>query len=70
MDNKEIEALYMTVTEVQEYLGVNRARVYQLLNAGHIAQLKGSVYNAASVEAYRVKRGDKKGGPSAKGGEK
>jgi len=62
MESYEIEALYMTESEVAAYLGVSRGRVPQLARAGQITRLKGSVYDRASIEAYKLKRGNKKGG--------
>jgi len=62
MESYEIEALYMTPTEVAEYLGVSPGRVRHLVAAGQIEKLKGSVYKRSSVEAYKLKRGDKKAG--------
>ena len=62
MDKKSIEALYMTPSEVAEYLGVSPGRVRHLEIAGRIVKLKGSVYERASVEAYKLKRGDRKAG--------
>jgi hypothetical protein len=62
MQNINPEDYYMTTAEVQEYLAVSRIRVAQLREAGLIKQLKGAMYDTASVEAYKLKRGDKKGG--------
>ena len=67
MEIEKIEALYMTATEVAEYLGVSRGRVPNLAAAGQIARMKGSVYERASVEAYKLKRGDRKAGRYPKG---
>ena len=67
MKPKEIEALYMTPDEAAEYLGVTKSRVSKLVTAGQITKLKGSVYDRASVEAYKAKRGDKKAGRYPKG---
>jgi hypothetical protein len=57
-----IEDLYMTRKEAMEYLNVSESRFFQIRNAGYIEALKGGVYSRASVEAYKLKRGDKKGG--------
>jgi hypothetical protein len=62
MNDNEIEALYMTRDEVAFYLNVNIRRVYALRNSGLISEMKGGVYNRANVEAYKAKRGDKRGG--------
>ena len=62
MKREEIEALYMTTAEVMEYLDITDSRASQLAKAGQIVKLKGSVYDRASVETYKAKRGDKKGG--------
>jgi len=56
------EDYYMTVTEAAEYLNVTTGRIRKLAAAGMITKLKGSVYDRASVEAYKAKRGDKKAG--------
>ena len=66
MNPKDIEALYLTPEEAATYLGVNKSRVRQLALAGHVVKLKGGVYDRASIEAYRDKRGDKRGGPYPK----
>ncbi|MDR2672788.1 MAG: helix-turn-helix domain-containing protein [Coriobacteriales bacterium] len=63
MKPHELEALYFTRQEVEELLGVSKPRVYHLRDAGFIDELKGGIYSRASVEAYKAKRGDKKGGP-------
>jgi hypothetical protein len=62
MNDKELEALYMTTAEVAELLDVGERRVFALVNQGQFTKLKGGVYNRASVEAYKAKRGNKKGG--------
>jgi hypothetical protein len=62
MKNHEIEALYFTRDEVARYLDVVPPRVYKLRDSGFIDELKGGIYSRASVEAYKLKRGDKKGG--------
>ncbi|MDR2957048.1 MAG: helix-turn-helix domain-containing protein [Coriobacteriales bacterium] len=62
MDRHEIEALYMTTEETASFLGVSKSRVRALEAANQIIKLKGSVYERASVEAYKAKRGDKKAG--------
>ena len=62
MKPEEIEALYMIPEEAAGYLGVNKGRVRQLAISGLIIKLKGGVYERSSVEAYKMKRGDKKGG--------
>ena len=62
MKPEKIEALYMTHEEVAELLSVSLGRVTHLATAGQILKLKGSVYERESVEAYKVKRGDKKAG--------
>ena len=62
MKPEKIEELYFTAEEVAEYLNISRGRVHQLANAGQIIKLKGRIYDRASVEAYKTKRGDKKGG--------
>jgi hypothetical protein len=62
MKPQEIEALYLTRAEAAEYLDVNPFRIYSLRDAGRITELKGGVYDRASVEAYKDKRGDRKGG--------
>jgi hypothetical protein len=67
MQPHEVEGLYMTPQEAAEYLGVNKGRVRQLAIDGRVIKLKGSVYETASVKAYRDKRGDKKGGRYPKG---
>ena len=69
MKNSNVEDLYMTPTEVCTYLGISRARVTQLTKAGMIRKLKGAMYETASVEAYKLKRGDKKGGRYPKNSE-
>jgi hypothetical protein len=56
MKTEDIEKLYMTAQEVSEYLNVTRQRVYALKNAGKIEQMKGAVFNAESVVAYKAKR--------------
>ena len=56
------EDYYMTASEVSSYLDVNLQRVHQLVKANQIKKIKGAMYDRASVEAYKVKRGDKKGG--------
>jgi hypothetical protein len=58
----EIEALYMLPSEAAEYLGVSIRRLRAIDSAGHLEKLKGAVYSRASVEAYKEKRGDRKGG--------
>lgn len=70
MDIKAIEALYLTANEVADYLNVNRSRVSQLTQSGYITKIKGGMYDRASVEDYKRMRGDKKGGPYPKGGNK
>ena len=67
MDREQVEALYMTPDETAGFLGVSKARVRALENAGQIVKLKGSVYLRSSVEAYREKRGDRKAGRYPKG---
>lgn len=62
MNDNELEALYMTTTEVANFLGVGEQRVFALVKQGQINKLKGGVYNRSSVEAYKLKRGDKRGG--------
>jgi hypothetical protein len=62
-----VEDLYMTAEEVAEYLEITRGRVSNLANAGQLIKLKGSVYLRSSVEAYKLKRGDKRGGRYPKG---
>ena len=62
MKPDEIESLYLTREEVAEFLNVNPSRVYSLRDADLILMLKGGVYDRASVEAYKLKRGDRKGG--------
>ena len=57
------EDYYMTPAEVSEYLEVNDRRVRVLASEGRIKKLKGAMYDRASVEDYKEKRGDKKGGP-------
>jgi hypothetical protein len=56
------EDYYMTCAEVAEFLNVSIRRVMVLSSEGRIKKLKGSVYDRASVEAYKEMRGDKKGG--------
>ncbi|MDR0514659.1 MAG: helix-turn-helix domain-containing protein [Coriobacteriaceae bacterium] len=70
MEPQEIEALYMTRDEVIDFLGVTHQRVYALKKSGFIKELKGGVYDRSSVEAYKAKRGDRKGGryPAGQGG--
>jgi predicted transcriptional regulator of viral defense system len=62
MKPEEIEALYMTHSEVMDYLSVSQGRVSHLAKAGMIERLKGGIYLTSSVKAYRLKRGDKKAG--------
>lgn len=62
MKPEEIEALYFTPSEAAKFLNVDKSRVRQLVTAGLIVKLKGSVYDRASVEAYKIKRGNKRGG--------
>jgi hypothetical protein len=62
MDRSDIEALYMTRDEVAARLGVNIRRVYALRNTGMLVDMKGGVYSREEVEAYLLKRGDKRGG--------
>ena len=62
MKPEKIEELYFTAEEVADYLSISRGRVHQLANAGQIRKLKGRVYDRSSVEGYKTKRGDKKGG--------
>jgi len=62
MKPEEIEALYMTIEEAAEYLNVDKSRVRKMSRSGYFAKLKGNVYDRSGVEAYKVKRGDKKGG--------
>jgi hypothetical protein len=52
----------MTRQEVQDYLMITKSRFFAVKKAGYIKELKGGVYETASVEAYKAKRGDKKGG--------
>lgn len=52
----------VTAEQVAEYLGVSKRRVFALADAGEIERLKHGAYDRASVEAYKLKRGDKKGG--------
>jgi hypothetical protein len=63
----EVSEGFMTRKEVSEFLNVSRQRVYQLRDAGLIKALKGGVYDAESVRAYKIKRGDRKGGPYERG---
>jgi hypothetical protein len=53
---------YFTRQEVEDFLNVSKPRVYHLRDSGLIDELKGGVYSRASVEAYKLKRGDKKAG--------
>jgi ribosomal protein L19E len=66
MKPSEIETLYMTPDEAAEYLGVTKSRVRKLISSGQITKMKGSIYSRAEIEAYKLKRGDKKGGPYPK----
>ena len=52
----------MTAQEVADFLAVAKSRVHHLANAGHIIKLKGSVFSRESVESYKDKRGDRRGG--------
>jgi phage terminase Nu1 subunit (DNA packaging protein) len=52
----------MTAQEVMALLNVNKQRVTQLKTAGMITVMKGNIYDAESVQAYKLKRGDKKAG--------
>jgi hypothetical protein len=63
----EISDGFMTRGEVEEALDISKRRVYQLSDAGLIKALKGGVYDAESVRAYKIKRGDRKGGPYERG---
>jgi predicted transcriptional regulator of viral defense system len=62
MKTSDKEALYMTLDEVAELLGVSKARVHKMNADNLIERMKGGVYNRANVEAYKAKRGDKRGG--------
>jgi hypothetical protein len=62
MERQEVEAMYLTRDEVAEYLAVSKDRVYRIRDAGFIVELKGGIYLRDSVEAYRAKRGYKRGG--------
>jgi hypothetical protein len=62
MRPQEIEALYMTAQEVAVFLDVAKSRVHHLANAGQIIKLKGSVFSRESVEGYKDKRGNRRGG--------
>jgi hypothetical protein len=63
----EISDEFMIKSEVEGFLNVGTTRVYQLRDAGLIKALKGGVYDAKSVRAYKIKRGDRKGGPYERG---
>jgi len=61
------ESISMKASDVAEYLGVSRARVTHLAQAGQIDKLHDGTYARQSVEAYKLKRGDKKAGRYPKG---
>ncbi|MCL2537443.1 MAG: helix-turn-helix domain-containing protein [Coriobacteriia bacterium] len=58
----DINANTMTLPEVMEYLNVSKQRVMALRRDGMITKLKGGGFYRPSVEAYKIKRGDKKAG--------
>jgi hypothetical protein len=58
---------FMTKSEVEDFLNISTTRVYQLRDAGQIDALKGGVYDAESVRAYKKKRGNRKGGAYGRG---
>jgi len=68
MNKLDFEALYMTLAETAGYLNVSHQRVWALVKAGQLESMKGGVYLRSDVEAYKAKRGDRKGGryPKAK----
>ena len=57
-----IESLYYTPKEAAEYLSVSERRLRDLVAQGQVIRLKGNVYEKKSVDAYKLKRGGKKGG--------
>lgn len=52
----------MTLSEVMSHLDVSKPRVMALRRNGQIDKLKGGGFYRPSVEAYKIKRGNKKAG--------
>ncbi|MCL2025173.1 MAG: nucleotidyltransferase domain-containing protein [Coriobacteriia bacterium] len=64
---EQVSAASMTRAEVMDYLSVGKSRIPQMVRTGDIMPLHSGGFYRPSVEAYKKKRGNKKGGPYPKG---